>query len=771
MSRGKTKRSPYGALTSTYAIALSVVALLLVGAYLFLDRAIEDQRKVALAVHMAKRQVALCQRVAWLTDRYATRGEAYARQQLQTMITEMASAAERLRDGHIDPQTTIDVPPEVRKIYADQYLDDRLRAFLTHARVIAFTDVSPSDGPQGRLLGEDMTAITVEADGRLQAALVSVGQEYERTSLNQIAQLEFQQRTALILILVTLVVEAFFIFRPLTDKVSDYVDEVLEHSRRASTARRAAQQASAAKSAFLSNMSHELRTPMTGIMGICDLLTSSDQPPEQANMTRMLRQSAQILLELLNDILDLAKIESGRMELETIDFDLAVLLTDVRNLFDPGMAEKGLAFHVEGAVEGEDVFRGDPKRIRQVLYNLIGNAMKFTEHGSVVVRYSREQTNADRAVLKFEVADSGVGISEEGQTRLFRKFEQEELSTSRRYGGTGLGLVICRELAQAMGGDIAASSTKGVGSTFTVRISLALGDAAAVKAEAAATPVQAGDVLKDLALNILVAEDNRVTQFILTRMLTMWGQNVIAVDDGGAALERASQERFDIILMDMQMPVMDGDDATRRIRAGRGPSADVPIIALTADGIAEHHQRYLQAGCNAVLTKPVLWTALSREIRAHLDMDTVTMREHAQPTQSASHAAVVEQVSSCAGVPEAPAKAAAPILNEEMVGYLREVLSPAECEEILQDALKAIRKYMVSLSDDIRTENLHQAQRDAHALKGLCGQIGADEVAAIALWIEEQSTDIAEVQDAMPRLEASISRVHIAILELAPGVI
>ncbi len=738
MSRSKAK-SPYLALTSSYAIALSVIAIMFVGANVLLERAIEEQRKVPAAVELTGRQSMLAQRIAWLADRYSDRGEQYARQQLQAAITELAVTADTLR-GAGDTSA----PVAVARVYADQNINTRLRAYLAHARVIAATEITPGESGQDQAVNEHMSAIMAEAYGPLLTALTAVSSEYARDSDIQIERLQTWQYVTLAVILLTLAAEALFVFRPLVGKVSNYVEEVLDHSRRASVARRAAQHANAAKTAFLSNMSHELRTPMTGIMGICDLLTSSPQSPEQAKMTRMLRQSAQILLDLLNDILDLAKIEAGRMSLESIDFDLGALLADVRDLFDPGMAEKGLAFSVEGADARGAVFRGDPKHLRQILCNLVGNALKFTDSGSVKLSF-RQTDTADGIALAFAVADTGVGISEEGLTRLFRKFEQEESSTARRYGGTGLGLAICKQLSEAMGGGIDVESTKGLGSTFTVRVRVARGDPQAVTAAADAVPARAGDELAGLSLNILLAEDNLTTQFILTRMLTMWGQAVTAVSDGRAAVQRASRERYDIILMDMQMPVMDGDEATRRIRGG-GASADAPILALTADGITEHHRRYLDAGCDVVLTKPVVWTALAHQLRA--------LTGHGGDAALAG---------------PAPARDVRPaVLNAGMLDGLREVLAPRDFEDLVRQFLTSVEGYRARLGEEVAAGDHTAAKRTAHTLKGQCGQMGAEDMAQLAAWIEQDSPDIDSVKAMLPRLDESMVRAKAAILEAVP---
>ena len=759
MTRAKDRQSPYRVLTSSYAIALSVAALLFVGAYFVLGSTIAEQREVAAAVDLTGKQRMLAQRIAWLADRYAERGDSLARPQLQAAAAEMSAISDRLRTGRLGPQATIEVPRAVEDIYSAQNLNERLRTFLTNARVIAFAEIAPGEGAMERPVHDAMTSIMLEADGPILNILDAVGAAYVTESDARIARLQKNQRITLLVIIFTLVAEAVFIFRPLVVQVTDYVDEVLEHSRRASLARRAAQQASAAKSTFLSSMSHELRTPMTGIMGICDLLTSSPQTPEQAKMSRMLRESAQILLDLLNDILDLAKVEAGRLTLESIDFDLAKLLAEVRNLFDPGMAEKEIAFSLEGAVEGRDVFRGDQKHLRQILCNLVGNAMKFTEKGSVSVRFVRDTDKDGRVLLRFSVEDTGVGISEDGLSRLFRKFEQEDETTARRYGGTGLGLAISKQLAEAMGGGIEVKSTKGVGSTFSFYVRVEVGDPAAVKAAAVATPAQAGRELSGLNLKILLAEDNLTTQFIIARMLTIWGQTVASVADGGAAVTRAMDEKFDLILMDMQMPVMDGDEATRHIREGNGASAATPVLALTADGIVEHHQRYLDAGCRMVLTKPIVWGDLARAIRqlAAGDAGIAPILENAAAVAAVAPGPLPEA--------EPPSESPAPVLNAAIFGGLKDVLPPEDFAKILNQLLDALPQYRARIEEQLTAGDHQQAKRAAHKLRGVCAQIGADDVSQLAEWIEEQSADVAGIRDAMPRLDEKIARLRAAILE------
>ena len=236
-------------------------------------------------------------------------------------------------------------------------------------------------------------------------------------------------------------------------------------------ARRAAERANAAKSAFLTNMSHELRTPMTGIMGMCDLLLAGNQPPDQRAITETLERSTRSFLELLNDLLDLAKIEAGRMDLDTADFRISQVMRDVQEFFTPAMRQKGQTFTADFSTANTafDVLIGDPKRLRQVLFNLVGNALKFTDHGNVAVRCRQGLQDDGTVLTEFEMRDTGIGMSREAQGRLFQPFEQEDSSTSRRFGGTGLGLNICKHIVEAMGGKIYVRSKQSQGSTFFSR--------------------------------------------------------------------------------------------------------------------------------------------------------------------------------------------------------------------------------------------------------------------------------------------------------------
>jgi signal transduction histidine kinase/CheY-like chemotaxis protein len=602
--------TPRHKITWTYVLALAVVAGLSIATHLILGMVISDQQEVAQIVNRTGRQRMLSQRVAWLAPHYAQTGNPATRALLTETINEMENAARQLRTGETEKGHIVPLPNSIQAIYTAEDVTRRVSEYLTHARAVAATDIPAGTHARGGPVLDHLNAIMSEASGPILNTLDNIVSQYVRESDARIARLQNGQNITLLIVILTLTAEALFIFRPLASGLISYVDRVKELTRRASDAQRA----SDAKSSFLANMSHELRTPMTGIIGMSDLLLNSAQSPEQEKVTRLLRQSAQNLQELLNDILDLAKIEAGGMVVESVDFRLSELLNSVRELYDYAMQRKGLKFTFETTVAHGDVFHGDPKHMRQVLCNLVGNALKFTDSGVVRVKTSQELLEDGSSILKFSVIDSGIGIAEENIPRLFAKFEQEDTSTARRFGGTGLGLAICKQLVEAMDGAIEVESVKGKGSTFSFSVKVGTGDPQNISADHAGVSLQGSLNPEQNTLKILLADDNPTTQFLVMEVLSFWGHEVVTADNGREAIERVQAMNFDIVIVDMQMPEMNGEEAARWIRANGGVSATIPIIALTADAILDNRKRYIAAGCNAVVTKPISWDELARQI-------------------------------------------------------------------------------------------------------------------------------------------------------------
>ncbi len=360
--------------------------------------------------------------------------------------------------------------------------------------------------------------------------------------------------------------------------------------------------ANAAKTQFLANMSHEIRTPMNGVIGALDLLGRGELSPAQRNLLETATSSSEALLTVLNEMLDFAKIEAGKFELIQEPLFIRAVVVSAVNLFSPMAQHKGLALAADLDPALPARVRGDAARIRQVLLNLVGNAIKFTDRGSITVRARRAPGGGDsRPVVVFEVEDTGIGIAPDVVPSLFTAFFQADQSNQRRFGGTGLGLVISKRLAEAMGGELFVESTLGSGSVF--RLSLPLEALPDLQQTQAAAPPAVPPPAK-LSGKVLLVEDNPVNRALANAMLRSLGLEVTEAEDGKIALQQMERSSFDLVLMDCQMPVMDGFEATRKIRGRATPASHTPIIAVTANAMSGDVERCLRAGMDAHLTKP-----------------------------------------------------------------------------------------------------------------------------------------------------------------------
>ncbi len=498
----------------------------------------------------------------------------------------------------------------------------------------------------------------------------------------------------------------------------------------AEAAKLEAERSELAKGQFLAAMSHEIRTPMTGVLGMTDLLAKEPLSSRQQDQVRAIRSSGKHLLHIINDILDFSRLEAGGVTLEQVDFSLATLLEDVRMLMLPQATERGLSLTVDLDEHSPPVVRGDPTRLQQVLINLIGNGLKFTSSGGVSVMVRCGSTHSGMVPFRFEVRDTGIGISAEGRRKLFQAFSQADQTIARRFGGTGLGLAISRYLVTAMGGEIGVASEPGKGSTFFFEIRLPIGSIlipSKGRQVSSTRPVR--------PLRILVADDVALNRELLQISLEQNGHRVLLVENGEQAVARVGQDRFDVVLMDVQMPVMDGIEATRRIRKLPRPAGQVPILALTANVMEGEQQRCLAAGMNRVLTKPIDWDRL---------FDTL-----AAVTEGAARPEPREAVA--AGVPEQVTA----LLDRQRIDSLRKMAGPAKLEQFLANAMTSARALAAEV--ECMQGDLEAVTKPAHRLAGTAPSFGLLRIGILARAIEQAAADGQRIDDLVVQLQQAVS--------------
>ncbi len=529
-----------------------------------------------------------------------------------------------------------------------------------------------------------------------------------------------------------------------------------------------AEEATRAKSDFLANMSHEIRTPMNAIIGMSHLALQTGLDAKQRNYIKKIDSAAKNLLGIINDILDFSKIEAGKLEFETTDFHLEDVIEHLADLSVIKAQDKGLELLFDIATDVPTALMGDPLRLGQVLINLVNNAVKFTESGEITVRVRRIANEADRVFLRFDVSDTGIGLTQEQRGKLFTAFSQADNSTSRKYGGTGLGLTISRRLVEMMGGEIGVESTPGVGSTF--HFIARFGLQAEQSELSTSTPLdisgktairsqrkqhrqvdyeETGRLLRGAYL--LLAEDNAVNQELALEILQGVGIRVDVADNGVEAVEKVALADYDGVLMDCQMPVMDGFEVTRRIRGDKRFAA-LPILAMTANAMAGDREKCIQCGMNDHVAKPIdvaqLFSALVRWIKPRTLVP------------ESSIALTVTQDNALPNIPGIETDKALSRVGGN-AGLLRKLIT--RFSENQADAITRIK----TATENNDTET---AIRHAHTLKGLAGNIGANRMFDLAAKLEDilSKAETTRLSGAMAEAEGELTDLLRRIAEGMP---
>lgn len=632
----------------------------------------------------------------------------------------------------------------LHNIYKDQFgadtqdvwLEEHYFDFLTNAAL-------QGDNPESQNISLFLNRLRQsERKIELLTNKILEGHYFEFVEYSEHQLLEFVQREArltwfLVLLSIVLLVAVFVLqTQHRVNKLKHLNDDLTEATDKA-------ERAAKAKSQFLATMSHELRTPMNGVLGISQIIASETQEPKTKEHVQVILDSGQHLMTILNDILDFSKVEENKLDLEEAPFNLSQVLTPVCSAIQPLIEEKNIQLFIENEVPDQVEFQGDCARIRQILFNLAGNAVKFTHDGHVLIRSELDQ---ERRRLVLSVNDTGIGIPADKQDRIFNSFEQADTSTTRKFGGTGLGLAIVKKITELMGGEVKIKSVEGIGTQFLVDIPIPWEEKSEFQ------PEQAKEESKGESksnLRILLAEDNRVNAIVAKGFCEKLGHTVEIAENGLIATKKAQENQYDLILMDNHMPEMNGIEATRFIRENLG--VRTLLFAYTADVFREAHDNFIEAGADHVLTKPLQresFTDALKQFSSRLPVQTIGEAEQSENVVQL-HREPIEKLR----------------LTEEELTHSDTIEILREEPEALMDLLKSIVCDFEAAVDELieffMVEDLDSLHSTLHTTKGMALNLGLDTLANQALEIEtqvknRQTPEIEQLQKLINRLQVNV---------------
>ncbi|MFN3634834.1 MAG: ATP-binding protein [Rhizobium rhizophilum] len=625
--------------------------------------------------------------------------------------------------------------------------DEKIRRYIAgvaaHVRAAqpifdAYATGTPPTEEQLELLEKSLVSLGRVAEDFLLYTNTRVSHE-RADSRTTILNLERTSTVMLSLLMVSVVFLVFILNRQLRS-VRRSSHELQVMATQLSEAYEGADAGNRAKSQFMATMGHEIRTPLNAILGMSELLELSELPDDAIQSVKTIRSSGEALLEIINEILDFSKIEHGKLELEERAFDVCALAESSVSIIRGRADDHGNTVILDLPDSLQALYvKTDPTRLRQVLLNLLSNAVKFTQQGTVTMRL-RDFYREGKLMIRFEVEDTGIGIDEAGLDKLFKPFSQVDASISRRYGGTGLGLTICKQIVEKLGGELGMSSTVGVGSIFWFE--LAVVPVTREEANGLAAQVVAEETLP--RCRILLVEDNKVNQIVATRFLARLGQDVEIANDGAEAVSISREKAFDLILMDMQMPVMDGIEATKRIIAEGGPSAEVPIIAMTANASDDDRRRCLDAGMKGFESKPVTLERL-RKMIAHA---TSTARDTAPApaTTTAPQKLELPDLDLTALPLQSMPGLGIEGLDEARHAELVDALGEDVFQELVESFFDDATGLLDELNQALRKNDSEKIDRVLHTIKGAASNVGLNDLAVRAHALRSQTPAPADIE-------------------------